>query len=330
MDEVVITGGLGFIGSHVADAYLSAGYRVRVIDSAIGAVIDGSDYASNACYKLVREPVEDYLAGGGTFNGVDRVIHAASHVGPAGILPRAGTLGYDIVASSSAVVEECLAADVPLCVFSSAEVYGRSGILDERDPLRVPTAYNARIEYGVAKAVVEAMTVNSMARGLRAVVIRPFNVAGQRQSRAGGFVMPTFVQQALAGRPLTVFGDGKQIRAFTAADDLTHFVLDYMDAAIDVGEPIVNIGNPANRTTIGGLAERVRDLLGSDSPILHTDGRRLHGDAYAEAESFEKMPALHAATTLGWKPSVGLDDLIRATADYYGSREDVRGRHAPL
>ncbi|MGP3965235.1 hypothetical protein ACTWPT_55740 [Nonomuraea sp. 3N208] len=72
------------------------------------------------------------------------MIHAASHVGPAGILPRAGTLGYDIVASSSAVVEACLAADVPLCVFSSAEVYGRSGVLDERDPLRVPTAYNAR------------------------------------------------------------------------------------------------------------------------------------------------------------------------------------------
>ncbi|MGC4891492.1 NAD-dependent epimerase/dehydratase family protein [Micromonospora sp. DT227] len=330
MRTVVVTGGLGFIGSHAVDAYLAAGHRVRIIDSGVSAVTDGADYTSDPRCEVVSEPVERYLSNGGSFAGVDRVVHAAAHVGPAGILAHAGTLGRDIVASTSTVIEAALAADVPLCVFSSAEVYGRSGDLDEKDDIRVPAQYNPRIEYAVGKTLTEAMTVNSLQRGLRAIVIRPFNVAGSRQSRAGGFVMPTFVQQALAGRPLTVFALGTQVRAFTAADDLTRFLVHHLDDALASADHVFNIGNPDNAIGILALAERVRELLGSDSPIVLTDGRAVHGEHYAEAESIQKVPVLRAATALGWRPRVGLDDLILLTADYYRQREDVRGRHAPL
>jgi nucleoside-diphosphate-sugar epimerase len=330
MGEVVVTGGLGFIGSHVVDAYLARGDRVRIIDSQVGAVIDGDDYDADPSCTVIRTSVEDYLAEGGDFAGCDRVVHAAAHVGPAGILRHAGTLGLDIVQSTSAVIEASLAADVPLCVFSSAEVYGRSGQLKESDDIRVPSRYNARIEYAVAKTLTEVMTANSRHRGLRAIVIRPFNVGGARQSRAGGFVMPTFVQQALAGRPITVFATGRQVRAFLAATDLSRFLTDHMDAALESGQVVVNVGNPDNRTTVSGLAERVRKLLGSSSPIVRVDARTIHGPMYEEAESFHKVPVLGVASALGWKPELDLDGLILQTAEYYRRRSDERADRAAV
>ncbi len=330
LGEVVVTGGLGFIGSHVVDAYLATGHPVRIIDSGVGAVIDGEDYDADPRCTVERVSVEDYLAAGHGFMGADRVVHAASHVGPASILGRTGRLGHDIVGSTAPVIEACLAADVPLCVFSSAEVYGRSGLLDEKDDIAVPFPYNTRLEYAIAKTLVEAMVVNSRARGLRAIAIRPFNVAGSRQSRAGGFVLPTFVQQALAGRPITVFATGDQVRAFVAATDLCRFLVEHMDAAIEQDDIVINVGNPANRTTIMDLARRVNELLGTDSPITRVDGRSVHGPLYAEAESFEKVPVLRAATALGWNPRVTLDELIVSTAEYYRARQDRRGADAPL
>ncbi|MFI6599980.1 NAD-dependent epimerase/dehydratase family protein [Nonomuraea sp. NPDC050536] len=328
--EVVVTGGLGFIGSHLVDAYLAAGHQVRIIDSNAGAVIDGEDYDADPRCTVIRQRVEDYLARGGDFDGADRVVHAASYVGPASILSRAGRLGHDIIGSTAPVIEACIAAGVPLCMFSSAEVYGRSGVLDEKDDIVVPTQYNTRIEYAIAKTLAEAMVSNSRQHGLRGIVIRPFNVAGARQSRAGGFVMPTFVQQALAGKPITVFAGGEQVRAFIAADDLTRFLVEHMDAALDTDDIIINVGNPANAITIMDLAERVKSLLDSPSPIVGVDGRSVHGPHYFEAESFHKIPALRAATGLGWRPSVPLDELIMSTADYYRAREDRRAVNAPL
>ena len=324
MAKVVVTGGLGFIGSHVVDAHLAGGDQVTVIDSEVAAVVDGSEYDEHPRCTVIRTSVENYFEKGGSVDDVDRVVHAAAHVGPAGILRYAGQLGPNIVSGTEYVIQACLAADVPLCVFSSAEVYGRSGLLGEGDDIRVPVGYNARIEYAIAKTLTEAMTVNSLRCGLRAFVIRPFNVAGARQSQAGGFVMPTFVQQALAGQPITVFGTGQQVRSFTSASDLSRFLTDFWDAALESGAHVFNIGNPSNRSTIEALAYRVRDLLNSDSPIISIDGKEIHGPMYEEAESFEKVPVLGAALKLGWEPRVGLDELIIETASYYQTSGDYR------
>jgi nucleoside-diphosphate-sugar epimerase len=323
MRNVVVTGGLGFIGSHVADAHLALGDRVTVIDSEVASVVDGAEYDEHPACTVIRKPVEDYLEEG-SFEGVDRVVHAASHVGPAGILRYAGRLGPEMVCSTERVLEACLEAGAPVCVFSSAEVYGRSGRLGEGDEIRVPAHYNARIEYAIAKTLIEAMTANNLNRGLRAIVIRPFNVVGPRQSSAGGFVMPTFVQQALAGDPITVFASGEQVRSFTSSSDLSRFLTDFWDDALESGEVIYNIGNPMNRTTVRGLADKVKGILGSRSPVIRADSREVHGPLYAEAESFEKVPVLGAASGLGWEPQVGLEELILETARYYEVREDYR------
>lgn len=319
-----MTGGLGFIGSHVVDAYLAAGDQVTSIDSEIAAAVDGSEQEAHPRCTVIRESIEDYFEAGGDFEGFDRVVHAASHVGPAGILRYAGRLGSNMVRGMEYVLEGCLEADAPLCVFSSAEVYGRSGLLGEKDDIRVPAGYNARIEYAVAKTLIETMTVNSLSRGLKAFVIRPFNIVGPRQSRAGGFVMPTFVQQALSGDPITVFATGRQVRAFTSATDLSRFLTDFWDEALESESSVFNLGNPVNRTTIQGLAERIKTLLNSPSEIVNMDGREVYGPMYLEAESFEKVPVLETASQVGWQPRMSLDDLILETADYYRVREDYR------
>ena len=322
MQRVVVTGGLGFIGSHVVDALLAAGRQVTIIDSMVAAVTDGREYEPTCAVHRVS--IHEYLTNGGTFEGIDLVVHAASHVGPAGILRYQGSLGADIVAVTQEVIEECVTHDVALISFSSAEVYGRSGMLAEGDDIIVPTHYNARLEYAIAKTLTEAATINSRHRGLRGFVIRPFNVVGPRQSRAGGFVMPTFVQQAIVGRPLTVFAGGGQERAFLSATDLARFITDHADAAFDSGRPIFNVGNPANTTTVWNLAERIVQRLGSTSAVEHADARLIHGPLYEEAESIQKLPVLEAAAAVGWGPRVTLDELIDETALYYSVRDDAR------
>src|SRR5262249_33251676 len=160
------------------------------------------------------------------------------------------------------------------------------------------------------KTLTEAATINSRHRGLKGFVIRPFNVVGPRQSRAGGFVMPTFVQQAIAGRSLTVFAGGEQERAFLSATDLARFITDHADTAFESNKPIFNVGNPPNTTSVWGLAERIVERLNSTSAIEHTDARLIHGPHYAEAESIQKLPVLDAAASVGWQPQITLDELI--------------------
>ncbi len=323
---VIVTGGLGFIGSFVADAYLEAGKKVVIIDSMVSSVIPTAPYDDNPDCTVLKMSVQDYFENGGDVAGADRVVHAASLVGPAGILRFAGRLGHDIVRACQLVVEQCIEHDVPMVDFSSAEVYGRSGELGETDTIEVPVDYSVRIEYAIAKCLTEAIVANSKHRGLRAIVIRPFNVTGPRQSEMGGFVVPTFVQQALVGDDITVFATGEQLRAFLSVSDLTRFILEHMDDALESGEMIYNIGNPDNKISVRGLADLVKEMTNSDSDVVYADAKKIHGDLYEEAESFEKTPILVNAPAVGWKPSVDLKDLIQETIEYY--RPIVEARQA--
>jgi nucleoside-diphosphate-sugar epimerase len=252
------------------------------------------------------------------------VIHAASLVGPAGILRYAGRLGPEMIEAAHMVLDACRRAGKPVVLFSSAEVYGRSGDLAESDDIVVPIPYSVRIEYALAKTLIEAMAVNSRAAGVPSIVIRPFNVAGPRQSRANGFVMPTFVQQALAGRPITVFDTGEQTRAFLSVTDLARFIVDHLEDAFASGHSVFNLGNPANKTSILGLAERIKRMTQSPSPIERVDAKTVHGELYEEAASRDKIPVLKNALEVGWRPEIGLDTLIDETIAHYQAYGDER------
>jgi nucleoside-diphosphate-sugar epimerase len=324
--SVIVTGGLGFIGNAISERFLSSGAQVTIVDSLVSNVVEPSHFSSRyALAQIIAEPVTEYFSNPrGCLRG-DLVVHAASLVGPAGILSHAGTIGADIVQSASKVIEYCKSSQVPLYYFSSAEVYGRSGVLDESMDIRIPPRYNARIEYALGKLTCESMIVNSRSRGLRALIIRPFNVAGPRQSRCGGFVMPTFVQQALSGTPLTVFGSGQQQRAFTDVNDVVDFVMRYAVGALGGTGRTLNVGNPANSTSIIDLAHRVIALLESNSEVTFTRGDRVYGPLYCEAESYQKLPDIAMAKQLGWEPKRSLDDIILDTAAFYRQNGDPLG-----
>jgi len=327
--RILVTGGLGFIGSSVSERLLQKGSEVTIVDSGVSNVVKAEYFLDKYdSVKIAKTYISDYFDNGLNVFDYDLLIHTASPVGPASILQCTGRIGSEIVSASSRVAKVCQQSNTPLIYLSSGEVYGRSGMLREDAEIRVPPYYNARIEYALAKLTSEAMIVNNKTLGLRAAVIRPFNVVGPRQSRAGGFVMPTFVQQALGNRPLTVFGSGKQKRAFLAVDDLVNFLTEYVDDDLLDRCIVCNVGNPNNETTIEGLARRIIELLGSQSEIAYVDPKSIYGPLYFEAESFDKLPDVSKATSSGWKPRLSLDDIIEGIAEHYKLNRDARGADA--
>jgi nucleoside-diphosphate-sugar epimerase len=327
--HALVTGGLGFIGSTLCERLLSLGMRVTVVDDESSNVIEGSYLTTrfpNAVY--VKEEISKFLSSKAASElPCDLVIHAASYVGAAGVLSHAGTMAQHMISATGNVIQFCLERQAQLCYFSSSEVYGRSGVLSESLDIRVPPYFNARIEYALAKLTGEAMIANLGRKGLRATIFRPFNIVGPRQSRAGGFVLPTFVQQALGGKPLTVFASGQQKRAFIDVEDLADLVQSCIGRQ---GQQVltVNAGNPRNTVTINDLAKQVVTLLNSRSPIEPVDPETIYGPLYREAESVEKMCDVSLAQSLGWTPKHGLEQIILRTADFYQTCRDTGGADA--
>jgi nucleoside-diphosphate-sugar epimerase len=173
----------------------------------------------------------------------------------------------------------------------------------------MPHRLSHRIQYAAGKLAAEQI---ARTEKIDVVSIRPFNIAGPRQSRSKGFVIPTFCEQALAGEPLTVFEDGQQERCPTAVWDLVDFVVN-VDPRKHSGT-VVNVGNPDNRTTVLGLAELVLDVTGSSSEIEFTTGKAVHGPEYEEAVGVVKAPDITLARSLGWEPTVGLREMVERTA----------------
>jgi nucleoside-diphosphate-sugar epimerase len=320
--RVLITGALGFFGSHLADRYADLGWHVCGIDNMTANVVS------------VTHPTIDSMMIGDAraltpkhVASVDLVVHAASPVGAAGILSAQGTIAGQIVAATQTVVDACVVAGVPLVNISTSEVYGITGVACESDPFVVPNRYSARLEYQAGKIAAEQVVGASVARGLQAVQVRPWNLAGPREASAKGFVIPRMVAQALAGDSLTVFEGGEQERAFTGVWDACRFVTDYLPPDLDEwrGQPY-NVGNPDNRTTIGALARKVVEVTGSESQIIHTSGKRVWGARYEEAAAGTKLPDASLARSLGWRPENTIRAIITATAAEQLSPEEAHAQ----
>lgn len=314
--KLLVSGGLGFIGSFMTEAF--AEHEVMIVDDRRSSVVSPEEVP---CVAFSPLEVSNFIRGRGSrgIGGIaDVVIHCASPVGSAGVLPERGRIVPQVAEATSLLVEACIEADVPLVNISTSEVYGFSGTYSETDVCEVPVRPSARLEYAVAKLAGEYVVMNSIHRGLKACSIRPFNVAGPRQRSDKGFVLPTFVEQALAGKPLTIFGDGSQQRAFTAVTDVCRFVRDFLVRDLsNFDGRVFNVGNPNNETTVNALAHRVIERLGAERKFEMTDGKAIHGADYEEAEGHVKTPCIDRARSLGWEPQVSLDQLIDQTAAFY-------------
>lgn len=317
--RVMITGGLGFLGSHLADYMAAQGWAVIAVDNMTANVVSITHPTLHSVVIAdARQLTPKNVA------TVDLVIHAASPVGAAGILKMQGTIAGEVVGSTQRVVDACVAASVPLVNISTSEVYGITGVASESDPCLVQPRHSARMEYQTGKIAAEQVVGASVARGLRAVQIRPWNMAGPREAPGKGFVVPRLVSQALSGQPMTIFEGGEQERAFTGVWDVCRFIVDHLPTSTDEWRgQAYNVGNSQNRTTISELADVVREVTGSDSPIVHTSGKRVFGDRYEEASAGTKLPDASLALALGWTPENTLREIVALTAAELISPEEA-------
>lgn len=309
--HVLITGGAGFVGSHLAEALLAAGHHVQVIDDlSTGTINNIAPFKTNPRFRYVIDTVFNESLTAELVDAADVVFHLAAAVGVKLIVERPVHTIETNVHGTEVVLRHAVKKRKVVFVASTSEVYGKSADVPFREDadLVLGATTRHRWAYACSKMLDEFHALAYYKeRRLPVVVFRLFNTVGPRQTGQYGMVLPNFVRQALAGEPITVFGDGTQSRSFTYVGDVVRALLALMDEPAAIGQ-VLNIGN-VEEVSIRGLAERVRAAAGSSSEIVTIP----YDQAYESG--FEDMPRrvpdltkIHAL--IGYEPRVGLDQII--------------------
>lgn len=322
MKQLLVTGGAGFIGSHLVEALLAAGNRVTVVDDESTGRFANLQRPSlaaaleNQQLTIVRGSIGDQALVQECVGRADEVYHLAAAVGVALIAsqPRQ-TIERNIYPTQLLLDELCACHQrgkkVKFFLASTSEVYGKNPktVWNEEDDLVFGSTTKPRWSYGASKAIDEFLTLAcSRQFGLPVVIARFFNVVGPRQTGAYGMVLPRFVDAAVAGRPLVVHDDGRQVRCFAHVADVVRAISGLMASPAAEGR-VFNIGSD-QPITILQLAQRVVELAASKSAIDFQS----YQDAYdADFEDIRhRVPDLtRIRETIGWEARFGLDDIIR-------------------
>ena len=312
-----ITGGAGFIGSHLAEQLLDRGHTVLVLDNLSTGSIDniahlkGRDRFSYVIDSVTNEPLLAEM-----IDGSDVVFHLAAAVGVKLIVEQPVHTIETNVHGTEVVLKHANKKKKLVIIASTSEVYGKSTDVPFREGADLVLGATAkhRWAYACSKLIDEFLALAYFKeKKLPVVIVRLFNTVGPRQTGQYGMVVPTFVRQALAGQPITVFGDGTQSRSFTYVGDVVDALIALAQEPRAIGE-VFNIG-ATGEVTIQALAERVRELTGSTSPI--------HLVPYDEAyeAGFEDMPRRvpdisKIQALIGYEPKLGLDAILRRVVDH--------------
>ena len=311
----LVTGGAGFIGSHVTEHLLGLGHEVVILDDLstgrkdnLAAVID------DPRLRFVRGSVCDEAAVEGCMDGVDAVFHLAAAVGVFTILDKTLDSLRTNLLGTEVVLDAALRHDARVLVASTSEVYGKNteiGLREDDDRI-VGSPLKSRWSYAEAKALDETFAyLYGQERGLRTVIVRLFNTVGPRQTGRYGMVVPRFVEQALAGEPLTVFGTGTQIRCFCHVLDVVPALVALIGDASAYGT-VFNLGS-SEQISIEELATKVIELTGSTSDIVRVPYEEAYGAGYEDMQ--RRVPdCAKAHRQVGFLPTRSLDDIISAVA----------------
>ena len=318
MPRFLITGGAGFIGSHLAERLLALGQRVRVLDNlSTGSIENLAPLRANADFEFVMDEVSNERVLAELVDGSDVVFHLAATVGVQKIIDSPVETIVNNVHGTQTVLKAVAKKRRKIVVASTSEVYGKSAELpfrEDGDLVLGPTS-KSRWSYACSKAIDEFLAIAYWKeKKTPAVVARLFNTIGPRQSGQYGMVVPRFIGQALEGRDVTVYGSGDQTRSFTYVEDVVEWLIRLAHDDRAVGE-IYNLGNP-NEITITDLAQRIIRLTGSSSKIRYI--------AYDQAyeSGFEDMgrrePDIAKVTRLtGYRPRVEVDEALRRTIEWF-------------
>jgi len=307
----LITGGAGFIGSHLADELLERGHRVHVLDDlSTGAIENIRHLKDNPRFTYTIESAASPAVVAELVDEADAVYHLAAAVGVELIVESPVRTIETNVHCTEVVLTQANKKKKPVFIASTSEVYGKGERLpfrEDGDLLLGPTD-TGRWAYACSKALDEYLGLAyHKEKRLPVVVGRLFNTVGPRQTGRYGMVVPSFVRQALAGRPITVYGDGSQRRCFCHVQDVVRALCDLM-VRDDVFGQVFNIGS-TEEISILDLAHRVREAADSDSPIEVVP----YEEAYEPG--FEDMPRRipdisKVERTLGWRPTRDLDSIL--------------------
>ncbi len=308
----LITGGAGFIGSHLTDRLLAEGDEVVVLDNlSTGRLENLDDARRHPRFHFVHGSILDPLIVDEVLRDTDFVVHLAAAVGVKLIVEQPLRSLITNVRGTENVLDAAHRYRVPTLVASSSEIYGKNdaGPLAETADRIMGSPTVARWAYGSAKALDEilALTYNRE-RELQTIVVRLFNTVGPRQSPAYGMVIPRFVRQALRGDAITVFGTGTQVRCFGHVNDVVSAIIGLIHTEASVGE-VFNIGNPANEITILDLAEEIIRRTGSSSTVKLIP----YEEAYATGfeDMHRRIPDISKiSTTIGWTPTESLEQIL--------------------
>ncbi|HET6960074.1 MAG TPA: NAD-dependent epimerase/dehydratase family protein [Vicinamibacterales bacterium] len=316
--RALITGGAGFIGSHLSEALLDNGHDVLILDNlSTGSIDNIAHLKGRRGFEYFVDTVTNEPLLAELIDRSDVVFHFAAAVGVKLIVEQPVYTIETNVHGTEVVLKHANKKKKLVVIASTSEVYGKSEDVpfrEDSDLVMGPTPKH-RWAYACSKAIDEFLALAYWKeRKLPVIIVRFFNTVGPRQSGQYGMVIPNFVRQALAGEPITVFGDGTQQRAFTHVTDVVGALLKLIAEPKAVGQ-VINIGNK-QEITILALAERVRELSGSDSPIKLVP----YDDAYESG--FEDMPRRVPDLTrveglIGYKATLQLDEILTQVIDYF-------------
>ena len=313
--RVLITGGAGFVGSHLVDAHVARGDEVVVVDDLSTGRLDNiAAHVAAGRVRFLQGKAEDRAILEPAFEGVGLVYHLAAAVGVFRILEHPLESIRTNLDASSAVFELASAGGVRTLFSSTSEVYGKNvaDALAEGDDTIYGATKMHRWLYAVTKATDEFLALaHHQELGLPVTVVRLFNTTGPRQTGAYGMVVPRFVRQALDGQPLTVFGNGEQRRCFTNVHDVVAALLALTETPAAIGE-VVNVGNP-REISISDLAEMARRIVGSTAPVQLVDYESAYGKGFEDMR--RRVPDVGLLRSLiGFVPSTPLEETIAEIA----------------
>ena len=315
--KALITGGAGFIGSHLADKLIAAGDEVIVLDNlSTGRLENIAHLDGNKNFHFVEETILNETLVDKLVEKCDVVYHLAAAVGVDLIVKKPLESLVTNIKGSEIVLDMVHRYHKKVLITSTSEIYGKNtnGPLKEEDDRILGSPLKVRWSYSTAKAVDEMLAyIYWRQKKVPTVIVRLFNTVGPRQTGSYGMVVPRFVNQALKGKNITVYGSGKQSRCFLHVKDAVATLIKLMNNKDAVGK-VFNIGSQ-EEITIEGLAKKVIQITKSKSRIVYVP----YEEAYEEG--FEDMQRRVPDTTkvheaVGFKPSVGLEGIIESVVEY--------------
>jgi UDP-glucose 4-epimerase len=307
--KYLITGGAGFIGSHLSEALVARGDSVIVVDNLStgkNAVVPTVEFIQGSIFD---EKLMDSLVA-----KVDHVLHLAAAVGVFNIVNKPLDSLMTNIKGTEIMLELCDRYRKPILITSTSEVYGKNNTvpLNEESDRVLGSPLKSRWSYSEAKAIDESMAYfYHQEKGLEVRLIRLFNTVGPRQVGHYGMVVPRFVSAAVNGSALSVYGDGEQIRCFCHVSDAVRALLLVMDSDKAIGE-VFNVGNN-EQISIMDLAKKVIAVTGSSSVIEMMDYEKAYPAGFEDMQ--RRVPDISKIErVLGWKPQIGLEQIIKDIA----------------